>query len=144
MRLGPLLLLAFFGCFMFWASRQEGGVGGTFERFGDYVDGRIDDFTENADADAAIDYLNDRYVSEGVYPELDDVTIEEIDALGVAGLDIATCSRHHVIVESLTARGTMSHLLVAGERWGRVQGSQSCPADLSDPSPWRVPDDANG
>lgn len=139
-RRGPLVLLVVFGGLMLWASRQDGGVGGTFERMGDYVEGRLDDFTENADAEAAIEYLNERYTSEGAYPRLNASTIGEIDALGVAGLDVATCSRHHVVVESLTARGTVSHLLVAGEAWGRVQGAQPCPADLSNPAPWTVPD----
>ena len=43
-----------------------------------------------------------------------------------------------MVLTSLTGSGTISRLLLAGKDMGDVHGLQHCPADLTNPLPWKL------
>lgn len=137
--MGPWVALAALAGFFVWASAQDGGLSGVFERFGDWVEGRLDDVTGSAEVGEAVEYLNGVYRDTGSYPQLSSEEMREIEEVQLAGLDLRRCSPHHMVVSAFTARGTVSYLLVGGDDWGRVEGKHPCPADVLAPSPWTVP-----
>jgi hypothetical protein len=128
-----------FAAVVLWAQTQDGGIKGVVERFNDSVDQRLDDITGSSSIDNAVDYLNERYRKDGVYPTLTEQDMRYIEGVEFAGLDLIVCSPHHMVVSAFTARGTQTHLLVTGDSWGKVKGRQPCPSDLFEPTPWTVP-----
>ena len=136
---GKLVALLVVAASLLWLSQQEGGASGTFERATDWISDRIDNLTDSGETEDAIDHLNEFYLANGRYPsatELQPATI----GLHLSDVDVTICSAHHLVVESFTGSGTGTHLLVVGESWGKVKGSQGCPPDLRAPTPWTVPE----
>jgi hypothetical protein len=138
-RVAPLVALLALGGFAVWGARQEGGVSGVFERFGDWIEGRVDDVTGSSDIAAAVDYLNEQYRVSGTYPRLSAEDMRAVDEVELTGLELVRCTPNHMVVTGFTARGTVSYLIVAGDDWGKVQGRQACPTNLLEPAPWTVP-----
>jgi hypothetical protein len=133
------VLAVVFAALVLWGQMQEGGVRGVVERFTDSIDRRLDDITGSSAIDNAIEYMNERYRKDGVYPTLTEQDMREIQGVEFAGLDLIVCSPSHMVVSAFTARGTQTYLLVTGDSWGKVRGRQPCPSDLFQPTPWTVP-----
>jgi hypothetical protein len=122
-----------------WASRQHGGVEGTFQRAIDSVRNAVVDVTDNGNVSGAVKYLQHRYERDGRYPQLSESQLAEVRDADFTGVDYTWCAPEVAIVGSFTARGTVSRLLVRGGDWGTVPGAQGCPSTLLHPTPWTVP-----
>ena len=85
-------------------------------------------------------YFNQLYVNQGSYPDMSQTQIQEDPNAGMGlSTNFLWCSGHAVVLQDLSAGGSVSRLLVNGVDYGQVSGSQQCPANLAHPSPWTRP-----
>jgi hypothetical protein len=139
-RLRPLtligiLLLGWLG----WAATTPGGVTARVQGISDKLQSLVDDATTDPGLKRAATYYNERYAREGSYPELSEQALrDDPDAGWGVGVETEWCSREAIVLKSLTGAGTISRLLVSGQDLGDVHGEQACPADLTNPLPWKA------
>jgi hypothetical protein len=62
---------------------------------------------------------------------------DDPDAGWGVGVTTKWCSNDAIVMQSLTGGGTISRLLLAGADYGDVHGKHDCPADLTNPLPWK-------
>jgi hypothetical protein len=138
-RLRPLtligiVLLGWLG----WAATTPGGVTARLQGISDKLQSLVDDATTDPGLKRAATYYNDRYEREGAYPLLTEQDLrDDPDAGWGVGVETEWCSKNAIVLKSLTGAGTISRLLLAGQDLGDVHGEQQCPADLSNPLPWK-------
>ena len=130
-----LLLLGWLG----WAATTPGGVSARVDGISNKLQSLVDDATTDPGLKRAANYYNQRYTEQGAYPQLSEQDLrDDPDAGWGVGVDTEWCSRDAMVLTSLTGSGTISRLLYAGEDLGDVHGLQHCPADLTDPLPWKL------
>lgn len=130
-RIMMVLLAIGLAAWVAWAAQQPGGVSGTVSGFIAHVRGDVQDVSGGASLKHASGYFNNAYAQNGVYPR---PTEEQLGAADIGvDVDVVDCGGQGVVLRTLT----VSRLLVAGKDLGEVSGSQACPADLNDPSPWK-------
>jgi hypothetical protein len=130
-----LAVLAWVG----WAYTTPGGPSA---RINDWIDN-----TRNDVAAAGVSpglrhtttYFNGLYASQGSYPNMTDTAMQEDPKAGFGlGMKFIWCSPQAVVLQSPSAGGSVSRLLVAGRDLGEVGGAQGCPVTLAKPSPWKL------
>lgn len=131
-RLGLLGCLAGFGI---WGTSTPGGVPARLEDFWTWVQGGVESATVDPQLRRAEHALNAWYERVGEYPDRADFDPDNSDEVPI-GLSIEFCGPRHVVMSALTGRGTVSRLLVDGERVGDVEGNPGCPLDPNVPYPW--------
>lgn len=136
----PVLLLVLGGWFA-WASTTEGGVSARVDDIVESVRDLLTDATTDPGLKRGATYFNDRYEREGAYPDVTDLQLEQGDEGGWSiGVDVVWCSPRAIVLQGLTGSGTTSRLLLDGKDLGDVRGEVGCPADLTEPAPWVLPD----
>jgi hypothetical protein len=121
-----------------WAAGQPGGVEGQADRAWTNISGVIERATGDPDLRRASEVYNTWYERSGSYPQLTAAELDEApEADWGVGVDVSWCSPRHVVLESLSSRGTLSRLLVDGKVRGDVNGEAACPLDLAAPAPWK-------
>jgi hypothetical protein len=141
-RIGPLHIIGLaLVCWLVWAATTPGGVSARLESISDRIEGLLDDATTDPGLKRAATFYNDQYERTGSYPQLSQTEIDDDpDAGWGVGVTVEWCSRDAIVLHSLTGRGTISRLLVQGQDLGDVAQKQSCPADLTNPAPWKFQD----
>ena len=120
-----------------WASAQPGGLGKRVAGIKSSITGAVSSVTESRDLEKATKTFDGWYGQQGQYPNYTQAQLDErADDSWGAGLDVSWCTPRDVVLTSLTASGTVSRLLIDGEKIGDVQGRVACPADLVNPRPW--------
>jgi hypothetical protein len=123
-----------------WAATTPGGVSARIDGISDSIQGLLDDATTDPGLKRAAKYYNDQYERTGAYSQLTQSEIDnDPDAGWGVGVTVEYCNRDAVVLHSLTGRGTISRLLVQGQDLGDVPQKQACPADLTNPLPWKYP-----
>ena len=69
---------------------------------------------------------------------MSDTAIQDDPKAGFGlSMNFTWCSPQAVVLQSLSAGGSVSRLLVDGKDLGNVNGAQQCPANLAKPAPWK-------
>jgi hypothetical protein len=85
-------------------------------------------------------YFNGIYAAQGSYPDMSDTAIEEDPRAGFGlGMNFVWCNSQAVVLQTPSAGGFVTRLLVSGREYGDVDGALGCPANLAKPVPWKVP-----
>ena len=120
-----------------WAYTTPGGPSA---RINEWIDKTRDDV---ADASASPSlrqtaiYFNGLYATQGSYPNVSDLTLQGDPKAGFGLSMVFTwCSPRDVVIQSPSAGGTISKLLVDGKDLGNVVGAATCPANIAHPAPW--------
>jgi hypothetical protein len=139
-RLRPLSVVGLFLVgWLAWAATTPGGVSARLEGISDKLQSLVDDATTDPGLKRAATYYNDRYQRDGAYPRLSEQDLrDDPDAGWGVGVETEWCSNNAIVLRSLTGGGTISRLLLSGNDLGDVHGQHHCPADLSDPLPWKA------
>jgi hypothetical protein len=88
-------------------------------------------------------YFNGLYESQGSYPNMSDTDIQQDQKAGFGlGMKFLWCNSQAVVLQTPSASGSVSRLLLAGHDLGDVNSAQGCPANLTKPAPWQLPDAA--
>jgi hypothetical protein len=133
-----IVLLLAIGGWVAWASGREGGVSGTVNSWIDDMRGEVAKVSSDPDFNRAVEYFDKQYESTGRYPRMTESDLASA-RIGV-GINVEWCNASAIVVRGAAGGGTASRLLVAGRDLGNVSGRQSCPADLSHPTPWTYDD----
>jgi hypothetical protein len=124
------------GSWTAWASQRPGGVSGTVDGWISNVRGDVAKVSADPDLARARRYYNGQYTATKTYPNLTD---SELSAVGVGiGVTVDWCNPQAIVLEGASGAGTQSRLLVSGRDYGEVPGKYGCPADLTNPTPWKA------
>lgn len=113
-----------------------GGVTARTNDLWERIRGGVESATADPQLRRAEEAMAAWYQRTGEYPDRSDLDPEDPEGELPVGLSIAFCSPRHVVLSALTGRGTVSRLLVDGERVGDVAGAPGCPVDPGAPAPW--------
>jgi hypothetical protein len=131
-----ILALAVVGT-LTWANAQPGGLSKRYADIKASVTGAVSSVIESRELDQATKTFNGWYDQQGQYPNYtQSQLIERTDDSWGAGMDVAWCTPRDVVLTSFTSAGTISRLLIDGEKIGDVHGRAACPSDLVSPDPW--------
>jgi hypothetical protein len=119
-----------------WAAGTPGGVSARVEDAWEWVQGGVERASADPQLRRAEDALDEWRARNGRYPDRSEFDPDNPTYGLPVGLSIQFCSPRHVVLSGMTSRGTMSRLLVDGERVGDVEGSPDCPVDPDAPHPW--------
>jgi hypothetical protein len=119
-----------------WASGTDGGLPARAGDLWDWVQGEVDAATADPQLRRAEEVMDAWYERTGSYPDRSDFDPDDPTYELPVGLSISYCGPRHVVLSALTARGTVSRLLVDGQRVGDVTGAPDCPPDPDAPAPW--------
>jgi len=135
---GILLLIP-----LVWLGWAYTTPGGPSARINDWIDKTrtdVADVSASPSLRQSAIYFNGLYASQGSYPNLSDTTLQEDPNAGFGLSMVFTwCSGRDVVIQSPSAGGTISKLLVDGKDLGNVVGATTCPANLAHPAPWSAP-----
>ncbi len=131
-----IALLLALGGWTLWAASTDGGVSARARELWDRVQGGVESATADPQLRRAEEVMDAWYEREGRYPDRSDFDPDDPTYELPVGLSIAYCGPRHVVLSTLTARGTVSRLLVDGERVGDIDGMPGCPLDPNVPFPW--------
>ncbi len=106
------------------------------EDLSDWVRGGVESATADPQLRRAEDAIEAWYARNGRYPDRSEFDPDSPEYELPVGLAIEFCSPRHVVVSGLTSRGTVSRLLVDGEKVGDADGSPGCPLDPDAPDPF--------
>jgi hypothetical protein len=132
-RLGLLVAVAGFAI---WGTTTPGGVSARAEDAWRWLQGKVDEVAADPELKRAETLLDGWYDRAGRYPDRASFDPDDPEYALPVGLSIEFCSARHVVLSSLTGRGTVSRLLVDGERVGDVDGNPGCPVDPDLPERW--------
>jgi hypothetical protein len=122
-----------------WASMSPGGLRARLSGIDSSITGTVSVLTQSRDLDRASKMFDGWYTQQGSYP---DYTQSQLDALPDAdwseGMDVAWCTPRDVVLIAFTASGTVSRLLLDGAVVGDLDGRVACPADVTNPVPWKL------
>ncbi len=119
-----------------WASSSPGGVPARIEDFADWVRGGVESATADPQLRRAEEAIDAWHARNGRYPDRSEFDPDNPEYGLPVGLAIAFCSPRHVVVSGVTSRGTVSRLLVDGDKVSDVDGTPGCPVDPDAPDPW--------
>ena len=130
-----LALLAWVG----WACTTPGGPSARINDWIDRTRGDVAAASVGPGLHQTAAYFNQLYAAQGTYPNMSDTAIQEDPNAGFGlGMSFTWCSGQAVVLQSPSAGGAVSRLLVSGKDLGEVNGAQGCPANLANPTPWKV------
>lgn len=136
----PVLLMVIVG-WTGWAATTEGGVSARANDIVDSIRDLLADATTDPGLKRGAVYFNDRFAREGAYPRLSSGELQgEPETAWSLGVEVLWCSPRAIVLQGLTGSGTISRLLLDGRDLGDVAGEHRCPADLTAPAPWELPD----
>lgn len=138
-----LLLLALLG-WVGWAYTTPGGPSARINDWIDQTRGDVAAASAGPGLHQTATYFNQLYASQGSYPNMSDTAIQEDPNAGFGlGTRFTWCNGQAVVLQSPTAGGSVSRLLVGGKDLGEVVGAHGCPSNLAKPAPWKA-DTATG
>lgn len=139
-KLRPLTLIGLLLVgWLLWAATTPGGVSGRLQDISDKIQNVVNDATTDPGLKRAAQYYNARYERDGSYPALSEEDLrDDPDAGFGVGVTVHWCNPQAMVLESLTGSGTISRLILEGQDYGDVHGKADCPANLSDPLPWKA------
>jgi hypothetical protein len=121
-----------------WAALSPGGIEARLTGIDSGLRNTVSGLTQNAALDKATKMFDGWYRDQGTYPkETQSMLDQDPNASWGAGMDVSWCTPRAVVLTSLTAAGTVSRLLIDGEKVGDLPGRVACPTDLVDPLPWK-------
>ncbi len=133
-----LLLLAVLA----WVGWAYSTPGGPSARIGGWIDRTRDDVAAAGVSPGlrqTADYFNGLYATQRSYPDMSDSEIQQDPKAGFGiSMNFIWCNSQAVVLQSLSAGGSVSRLLLAGRDLGEVGGSQGCPVNLARPTPWKL------
>lgn len=134
-----LLLLVLVG-WVAWAYTTPGGPSARINDWIDHTRGEVEAAGMGPGLRQTTAYFNGLYASQGSYPDMSDAAIQQDPKAGFGlSMNLVWCSPQAIVLQSLSAGGSVSRLLVAGRNFGEVSGALGCPTNLAKPSPWKVP-----
>lgn len=132
-----LLLIAGLGAWVVWAQGRPGGVSGTVSSWISNVRGEVAKVSTDPDFARAQRYYGTQYSKTHAYPQLSD---SDLAAVGVGvGVNVEWCNSQAVVIQGAQGGATVSRLLLAGKDLGVQPAKYGCPANLSNPGPWKAP-----
>ena len=130
-----LLLLGWLG----WAATTPGGVSARVHGISNKLQSLVDDATTDPGLKRAANYYNQRYTEQGAYPQLSEQDLrDDPDAGWGVGVDTEWCSRGRDGAHEPHRERHDQPVALAGKDLGDVHGLHHCPADLTDPLPWKL------
>ncbi len=130
-----VIVAAGLGTWFSWAAQRPGGVSGTVNGWISNVRGDVARMSADPDIARARRYYSGQYEGTGVYPNLSEA---DLAAVGVGvGVNVDWCKAQAVVIQGASGGGNSSRLLLSGKDLGEVSGKIGCPADLTDPAPWK-------
>ena len=137
-RPGAILLLIPLG-WLGWAYTTPGGPSARINEWIDHTRTDVADVSASPSLHQTAAYFNGLYASQGSYPNLSDSALQAEPKAGFGLSMVFTwCSGRAVVIQSPSAGGTLSKLLVDGKDLGNVVGAATCPANLAHPAPWKA------
>lgn len=134
-----LVLLALVG-WVAWAYTTPGGPEARISSWIDHTRGDVAAAGMGPGLRQTTDYFNGLYAAQGAYPDMTDTAIQEDPKAGFGlGMKFVWCNGQAVVLQTPSASGSVSRLLVAGRNFGDVNSAVGCPANLAKPTPWEVP-----
>ena len=131
-----VVVAAGLGAWFSWAAQRPGGVSGTVNGWISNVRGDVARMSADPDIAQARRYYNGQHEATGVYPHL---TEADLAAVGIGvGVNVDWCNPQAVVIEGASGGGNSSRLLLSGKDLGELPGKFGCPADLADPTPWKL------
>lgn len=125
------------GTWVVWAQQRPGGVSGTVNGWISKVRGDVAKVSSDPDFAKAQRFYNAQYSTTHVYPNMSD---SDLAAVGIGiGINVDWCSAQAVVIQGAQGGTTVSRLLESGKDLGVQPAKYDCPADLSDPAPWKAP-----
>jgi len=123
-----------------WAYTTPGGPSARINDWIDRTRGDVAAASAGPGLHQTANYFNQLYAVQGDYPNMSDTALQEDPnaAFGL-GMSFTWCNGQAVVLRAPTAGGSVSRLLVSGRDLGDVNGAQNCPANLAEPSPWKLP-----
>jgi hypothetical protein len=123
-----------------WAYTTPGGPTARINEWIDHTRTDVADVSASPSLHQTAAYFNGLYASQGSYPNMSDSALQSEPKAGFGLSMIFTwCTGRDVVIQSPSAGGTLSKLLVDGKDFGNVVGVVTCPANLARPAPWKVP-----
>jgi hypothetical protein len=123
-----------------WAYTTPGGPSARINDWIDHTRGDVAAMGVGQSLQQTTAYFNGLYASQGSYPNMSDTAIQEDPKAGFGlSMKFAWCNSQAVVLQSLSAGGSVSRLLVAGRDVGEVNGSYGCPVNMAKPIPWKLP-----
>jgi hypothetical protein len=133
-----LLLLLVVG-WVAWAYTTPGGPSARIDDWIDQTRGVVNNASVGPGLGQTASYFNQLYVTQGSYPDMSQTQIQEDPNAGMGlSTNFVWCNGHAVVLQDLSAGGSVSRLLVNGVDLGQVPGSQGCPVNLAHPAPWKL------
>ncbi len=121
-----------------WASLSPGGLRARLSGVDSSVSGAVSDLTQSRSIDQASKMFNTWYTQRGAYPNYTQSQLDETaNADWSEGMNVTWCTPRDIVLTGFTASGTVSRLLVDGRVVGDLDGQVPCPADLTNPVPWK-------
>ena len=120
-----------------WAYTTPGGPGARVRSWIDHTRGDVAQMSVNPDLHQTAQYFNGLYKTQGSYPDLSQSAVEATPGFGLS-MNLVWCSPRDVIITSLSSGGSLSRLLLDGKDLGNVPNTIPCPANLSNPQPWKL------
>jgi hypothetical protein len=121
-----------------WAYTTPGGPSARINDWIDRTRGNVEAASAGPGLHQTASYFNQLYAVQGDYPNMSDTAIQGDPKAGFGlSMNFLWCGPQAVVLQSLSAGGSVSRLLVAGKDLGEVSGSQRCPVNLAKPAPWK-------
>ena len=134
-----LVLVALLG-WIGWAYTTPGGPEARISSWIDHTRGVVDNVSIGPGLRQTATYLDQLYASQGSYPDMTQTAIQEDPKAGFGlGMNFFWCSGQAVVLQTPSAGGTVSRLLVGGRDLGDVNVAAGCPTNLARPVPWKAP-----
>ena len=126
---------------LLWVGWAYTTPGGPSARINDWIDktrNDVADVSASPSLRQTAIYFNGLYATQGSYPNLSDSALqaEPAAAFGLS-MVFTWCNPRAVVLQSPSAGGTISKLLIDGKDLGNVVGAVACPANLEHPAPWK-------
>jgi hypothetical protein len=119
-----------------WAYTTPGGPSARIRGWIDHTRGVVAEATVNPDIKRSADYFNGLYAKQGSYPNLSDSDLQASPGFGLSE-KVLYCGPRALVLQSLSAGGSVSRLLLDGKDLGSVATARECPQDFSHPAPWK-------
>jgi hypothetical protein len=135
-----IVVAALVGAWFVWAQVHEGGARKEIESAIDRARGAVEHATTDPGLKRAEAYFDAQYARDGRYTKLSDGELrDDAGADWGVGVTVLWCNDQTMVLQSLTGAGAVSRLLVHGDDLGNALGEHGCPADVTNPLPWKLP-----
>jgi hypothetical protein len=132
-----IVALAVFG-WLGWAYTTPGGPSARVRSWIDNTRSDIATASVNPDIHENAAYFNSLYEAQGSYPDLSDSAVQTTPGFSISE-QFVWCGPRAVVLQSASPAGALSRLLLDGKDLGNAPAARGCPANLSNPAPWKLP-----